>query len=252
MSEHSNGSGTEELDATFGALVEDVSARSRRPGADLAVRTAGRRRAASATAAVVAVLALAVGGGWALQDHASGGAPVVGVPSASGPPTSTSTSVDEDPAAGLMSLQRLNAASKGWVTWQEGPGEAKDLGTCPTLVAAPAPSDVTTQQYRADGDSAALLQQFRFASAGDSNLAMRAAVEAADACTEGSGLFTQDFAADLEVVGITWRSGSRSGAVWLVNHGDRMDVFRVAGPPRPSDDTWFAVAEPVAADVQVP
>lgn len=252
MSEHSNGPGTDELDTAFSDLVDDVATRNRRPGADQAVRTAGRRRAASATVAVVAVLALVGFGGWAVQNHASNGAPVVGVPSGSLTPSPSAPS-DDVPTPALMSLRSLNAASAGWVRWEDGTGDTKAGYSCPaTADAGSDPQDVTTQQYRSAADGSVLLRQFRFTSTRDSDLAMRSTVEAVLACPASTGSFYHDVSADLEVVGTTWTSGSRRGAVWLVNHGNRMDVLQVVGPTGPPERVREALTNLIAADVQIP
>ncbi|WP_375424055.1 hypothetical protein [uncultured Friedmanniella sp.] len=254
MSEHSSGPDTDGVDRAILVLVDDIGARSRPPGADIAVRSAGRRRAASAIA-VVAVLVLgAVLGGWALLGSRPSTAPVVAVPSTVTPPAPSSASTDGDvPMPARLTLTGLNTASRGWVRWAEGTADVTDVPSCLSkTLSLPEPRDSTIDHVHVQARTDAFLERMRYASRDDSNRAMRAVVEKVQSCPEDKALFNDDISADLEVVQFSWGAGDRAGSIWLVNFDDRMDIVEVRGATRPDDTVIDRVSRLVAADVQVP
>ena len=249
MPEHSDETDTHELDAVFRGLVEDVATRGRRPRAELAVRAAGRRRTAAAAGALVLVLVVAAGvGGWVLQGSRAA------VPAGPGTTTSATPPADDHdvPPPAPVTLDRLDEASSGWTTWEEGTADVKDVPDCRSKEASgPEPVGSSIAHYRHGARTDASLERWSFASMSDANTAMLGLVQAFDACP-GTRLQNHDLSAELEVVVFTWGADDRQGAVWLVSFGQRVDVLHVAGVPEPSEDVAIRVSRLVAADVQVP
>ncbi|MGI3786694.1 MAG: hypothetical protein ACRYG2_38605 [Janthinobacterium lividum] len=254
MPERIDGPETDDLDLVFRELVDDVETRSQRPGADRAVRTAGARRLAVASSALAVVLIVAAAfGGRVLQ-----GGRGVGVPAEAGPSATASTPSappvhDPDgPAPALMTLDRLNEASKGWATWEEGTVGRADVPRCLRQTTAPTGATSEHDHARAGTNASLARLRLRLATRDDSNKAVLATAQAFISCPEHTGLQNYDVSADLEIVGVPWTEGDRRGTVWLIDFGDRMDLFSVVGVPRPSVEVVNQVSGLLAADVQVP
>lgn len=252
MPERIDGPETADLDAVFHGLVDDVEMHSRPPGAQRAVRTAGARRGVVAASALALVLIVAVGlGGWVLQGSRGVGVPAVGGPSATISPSSAPPAYDPDvPAPALMTPDRLNEASRGWATWRKETVGGAGAPSCLTQTTAPV--GTTSEHYRSKTGFDLSLERLRFASRDDSNKAMLATAQAFITCPEGTELHNYDVSADLEIVAVPWSAGGRSGTVWLINFGDRMDVLSFVGTKQPSVEAFGRVSRLVAADVQVP
>ena len=253
MPEQTDGSRTDRVDAALGVLVDEVGAQSRAPGADRAIRTAGRRRAAFAAGTLVVVLVAVAGfGTW---ERTSTGVPVVAPPTAVAPdPTTAAPRPDPNvPPAARLDLDRLNRASAGWVVWEAGTADVTDVSPCRTKDAPlPEPLDSASEQYRVRDRTDASFERITLGSRADSNKTLRTLIEGVEACPDPTHVHNADFRVDLEVVAYTWGTGSRGGVVWLVNNADRVDVLEVVGAPKPSDAVIRRVSALLAADVQVP
>ena len=263
MSEHDS-TGTEQLDATFDRLVEDVETHGHARGAGAAVRAADRRRTVAGAGALVLALVLLAGvGGWTLQGTRRSGELVGGGPSVPvGTPVLSSAppSADPDPehAPALLTLDRLNQASAGWTRWTpdgSGSGSTK-AGTSPCLhgeLERPEPLRTTTLRFRSSDSGVATFQRLRYVSVADTNLAMRATVQAFEDCPEkGDSYFSGVGEGILQVVSYRWGTGKEAGVVWLINDDDRIDVLVVSGTPALPERARMEVVELVGADVQVP
>jgi hypothetical protein len=159
-----------------------------------------------------------------------------------------------DSSGALVTLDRLNEASAGWATWEVGTADVTDASPCRRKVAlGPEPSDKSMiQHYHVKAKADASLEQNRFASRTDANVAMQATVAEFESCPEKTLDHFSDVSADLEVVAFVWGTGNRRGVVWLVNVGDRMDILRVVGVRPPATDVLDRISRLLAADVQVP
>ena len=261
MSEHDS-TGTEQLDATFDRLVEDVETHGHARGAGAAVRSAGRRRTVAGAGALVLALALLVGvGGWTLQgtrrgSEVIGGGPTGPVATSSATGASPSADPDPDHVPALLTLDRLNRASAGWTRWTpDGSGPtAADAPPCrPDDDGLPEPLRTTTARFRSTTSGVATFQRSRYVSVSDANLAMRATAQAWEDCpSRANSYFSGVGDGILQVVSYNWGSGDRRGVVWFVNDEDRVDVLVVSGAPALPERAREQVVELVGADVQVP
>lgn len=252
MSDHL-GPETDDLDAAFRNLVAGVETTTRAPGAERARRSATRRRTALAGGVLAAVVAVgAVIGVGVLPQPGHLEAPPAGSPSASGPGTAAPS--DDVPAPARLTTQRLRAATVGWVAgWREGASTVLTDSPCtPENLQLPEPVGGGATEYRAGSRTGASLSRLRFASVADANQVVGALSKAGTDCADSTNLYFKDFSADLEVVGYGFADGGRSGMVWLVGSGDRVDLLVVAAPAQVPEETISRMAEALAADVQLP
>ena len=143
---------TADLDAAFDRLSADVDSRTRAPGANRAIRTAGRRRLAAAAGAlaVVAVLAAVLIGTLG----------PLGLRSA--PPVATPMT-DPLPAPRSLDATAFNEATAGWTSgWTEGAPVVPIEPPCDPAKDLPEPLDSVRKEFRAGTSSGATHTVERF------------------------------------------------------------------------------------------
>ena len=240
------------LDAQLRHLSAQVDAHSRPIGADRAVTTARRRRAARLGSTVAAALVVIVGViSWSLP-HRPTTVPLTTSPSV--------TPIEAPTRPAPLTAERLEAATAGWVkSWQRGaPPVPTDLPCADQSLVEPQPVGITNEYRsgRAMGASHTVTSYPGVETAYQAYMLTHASVDACPVVRSDRLSYLFNDAAPgpnledlVEVAVLSWRDGGSEGTVWVATAGNEISVLSVAGATDPPEPVAERIAEAVAADL---